>query len=293
MDIDVDLARALVAEQFPAWADLPLREPDLQGWDNRTYRLGDTMSVRLPSAPWYVDQVQKERRWLPVLAPQLPLPIPEQLALGRPGSGYPFPWAVYAWRPGRPSSAPVIADLERFAVDLAGFLGALRSADTTDAPPAGEHNFHRGGSLSVYDDQARTALTALEGRIDTDTARRVWDAALGSTWTADPVWIHGDVATGNLLVDDAGALSAVIDFGGCAVGDPACDLVIAWQLFDDDARRVFREAVDLDADTWARARGWALWKAMVVATGVSGTVSPPPGRAWDILERVLAEHRTV
>jgi aminoglycoside phosphotransferase (APT) family kinase protein len=291
MDIDVDLVRTLLAEQFPAWADLPLRSPDLPGWDNRTFRLGDTMSVRLPSAAHYVGQVAKEQRWLPVLAPELPLPIPTPIGLGTPGAGFPFPWSVYGWIPGRPAAPERIADLSRFAVDLAGFLRALQAIDTTDGPVPGAHNFHRGGTLAVYDDETREALVTLDGRIDTDTARQVWEAALAAPWTADPVWVHGDVGTGNLLVDDAGELTAVIDFGGCAVGDPACDLVVAWQLFDEPARGVFRTAVDLDDGTWARARGWAVWKAMVVATGRIGTVSPPPGRSWQVIERVLDDHR--
>ncbi|MFZ7089227.1 aminoglycoside phosphotransferase family protein [Curtobacterium sp. RRHDQ10] len=289
MDIDADLARRLVAQQFPAWADLPVRPVDLPGWDNRTFRLGDTMSVRLPSAAHYVAQVEKEQVWLPRLAPYLPLPIPAPIALGQPGEGYPYPWSVYGWIPGRPSAADTMGDTVRFATALAEFLRAFESIDAADGPPPGEHNFHRGGALAVWDDQARAALGILRGRIDTDVARRVWDDALATTWTSDPVWVHGDVGPNNLLVDDAGRLTGVIDFGGCGVGDPACDLTIAWQVFDGPSRAVFRHAMDLDDGTWARARGWALWKAMIVAAGMIGTVSPMPTRSWGVLDRVLAD----
>jgi len=261
--ITPELASRLIAAQFPQWAGLPVRPVDPGGWDNVTFRLGPDMSVRLPSGPGYAAQVEKEHRWLPVLARQLPLPIPEPLAKGAPGFGYRWPWSVYRWLPGEPAATGKVADQVRFAADLAGFLTALHRIDPAGGPPPGEHNFYRGGPLTVYDGEARAALAALHGEIDTDRAAQVWQNALAATWPGWPVWVHGDVADGNLLVD-RGRLSAVIDFGSSGVGDPACDTVIAWTYFSGDSLRVFQSLLPVDRATWARGRGWALWKAMIV-----------------------------
>ena len=225
--IDAELVRRLIALQFPEWSHLPVSAIEPGGWDNRTFRLGDHMSVRLPSAAAYVPQIEKEHRWLPELAPHLPLPIPAPLSKGMPAEGFPWPWSVYRWLDGTPAADGRITDLAQFARSLAGFLAALHRIDTTGAPPAGPHNFHRGGRLAIYDDETRAALSTLTGCIETAAARDVWEAALASEWRRLPVWVHGDIAWGNLLVQD-GALSAVIDFGSSAVGDPAGDLVIAW-----------------------------------------------------------------
>jgi aminoglycoside phosphotransferase (APT) family kinase protein len=261
--IDADLVRRLVATQLPQWAHLPVRPVEVSGWDNCTFRLGDDLSVRLPSAAAYVDQVAKEQRWLPVMAPQLSVPIPRPVALGAPGDGYPWPWSVYGWIDGDLATPDRLVDVVGFARDVAGFLVELHGVDTADGPPPGSHNFHRGGSLAVYDEDVRRSLGVLGHRVDTRAAIAVWDGALASEWLGRPVWVHGDVAQNNLLVRH-GRLSAVLDFGSSAVGDPACDLVIAWTTFDGDGRAAFREAVAADVGTWARARGWALWKALLV-----------------------------
>jgi aminoglycoside phosphotransferase (APT) family kinase protein len=245
------------------------------------------MSVRLPSAAHYVAQVDKEHRFLPRLAPHLPLPIPAPIARGAPGEGYPWPWSVYRWIEGEPASRGRIDDAIAFARDLAAFLLALERVDTADAPPPGTHNFHRGGSLAVYDSETQAALAALRGRIDTEGAAALWTEALGSRWRHAPVWVHGDVASGNLLVAE-GRLSAVIDFGGMAAGDPASDLVIAWTMFSGESRAAFLAALPLDADTWTRARGWALWKALKTAAGHDGNQREAAG-AWRTIEAVLAE----
>jgi len=260
--LDVALAERLVRTQFPQWAELPVRPVDLPGWDNRTFRLGDTMSIRLPSGPWYAMQVEKEQRWLPVLAPKLPLPIPAPVALGEPGEGYPYAWSIYRWIDGRPATPDSIGSLTTFATDLAGFLVALRQADATGGPGPGQHNFFRGGPLETYEDEARAAIDELDDAIPSDVARRILDDALTATWSGPPVWFHGDVAIGNLLVTD-GTLSGVIDFGTSGVGDPACDVVIAWTLLDDDSRAVFRRTLAVGDAMWARGRGWALWKALI------------------------------
>jgi aminoglycoside phosphotransferase (APT) family kinase protein len=270
-EIDEDLVRRLVASQFPQWADLPVLSVSTQGWDNRTFRLGADFSVRLPSAPHYVAQVEKEQAWLPRLASGLPLPIPAPVGMGAPGEGYPFPWSVYRWLEGGSAANAPPADAEAFARDLAGFLKALRGLDAANGPAAGRHSFHRGGSLHLYDAEVRVALDDLEAAIDRAACERIWSEALASAWERPGVWVHGDVAAGNLLLRD-GRLSAVIDFGQLAVGDPACDLVIAWVFLNGAARTAFRDAIELDDSTWARARGWALWKALVMITGRSGAV---------------------
>jgi aminoglycoside phosphotransferase (APT) family kinase protein len=293
------LASRLVAAQFPRWAHLPATTVDLDGWDNTTFRLGDDLSVRLPSADRYVAQVDKEHRWLPILAPQLPLPIPEPLARGAPGCGFPRPWSVYRWRAGEHATVERVADLDRFATDLADFLAALYDIDPTQGPAAGAHNFFRGGPLTTYDSQVREAISLLRTHIDTDAATEVWEAALAATWHGAPVWIHGDVTPANLLVVD-GRLSAVIDFGCSGVGDPACDVTMAWTFFFGDSRERFRDRLPLDDETWARGRGWALWKAQTTLVKALKGKGPRPDVAarmfgWRlsaraVIEEVVADH---
>jgi aminoglycoside phosphotransferase (APT) family kinase protein len=264
--ITAELAARLVAAQFPQWAGLPVRRVEPGGWDNVTFRLGAELSVRLPSGPGYAEQVDKEHRWLPVLAGQLPRQIPQPLARGVPGCGFPWPWSVYRWQPGTPLADSQVTDRSALAADLADFLAALYQVDPAGGPPPGPHSCHRGAPVSVWDDMARQSLQALDGEIDTARAAEVWQQALDATWYGKPVWVHGDVADGNLLTD-RGRLSAVIDFGCCAVGDPACDTVIAWTYFSGDSREVFKERLPVDQAAWARGRGWALWKAMFVLVG--------------------------
>ncbi|MBA3905690.1 MAG: aminoglycoside phosphotransferase family protein [Pseudonocardiales bacterium] len=284
--ITAELAARLVAQQFPAWAGLPVVPVAESGWDNRTFRLGDTMTVRLPTAEYYVAAVEKEHTWLPRLAPHLPLPIPTPLALGTPGLGYPWPWSVRRWIDGRPATEERIADLVELADDLARFLVALWAADVPGGPAAGAHSFHRGGNLVVYDRETQAALARLGGRVDAATATTLWEEALAAHPPRAPVWFHGDVAAGNLLVDDDGRLSAVIDFGTSGVGDSACDLVIAWTLFDAPSREAFRGGTALDEGAWARAAGWALWKALITLAAPAAAQIDREG-AERTLHRVL------
>jgi aminoglycoside phosphotransferase (APT) family kinase protein len=290
-EINVALVGQLIASQFPQWAHLPVKPVELSGWDNRTFHLGPDMSVRLPSAEGYVAQIEKEHRFLPRLAPLLPLPIPVPLAKGIPGNGYPWPWSVYRWLEGENATLERITDLSQFAILLAEFLLALQRIDATDGPPAGEHNFFRGGPLMTYDAETRETIQELAGEVDTDAATRVWDAALETTWQGAPVWIHGDVAVGNLLVRD-GRLCAVIDFGCSSIGDPACDLVMAWTFFSGQSREAFKATLGLDHGTWARARGWALWKALITLTE---HIDSNPGKATEarrVIAEVLADHES-
>lgn len=289
MSVDAELVRRLVADQFPQWADLPIRAVANGGWDNWTFHLGLDMSARLPSAAEYALAVEKEHRWLPELAPRLPLPISTPLAKGEPGAGYPFSWSVYKWLEGEPANTSRIADPVRFAVDLAGFLVALQGVDTTGGPSPGKHNWFRGGTLRTYDETAQNALTALKGHVDVDLAREIWAAALDAHWDGVSHWFHGDVAAGNLLLID-GRLAAVIDFGTCGVGDPSCDLAVAWTLLTANGRHAFRERLSVGEAAWARGRGWALWKTLVACAHDVSKANEEGANAWRVLGEIFAEY---
>ncbi|MDP8914324.1 MAG: aminoglycoside phosphotransferase family protein [Pseudomonadota bacterium] len=286
--IDAALVRRLIRAQFPRWADLPVEPVAFGGWDNRSFRLGERMVVRLPSDGIYAPQVEKEQHWLPLLAPMLPVAVPVPLAMGQPGEGFAWPWSVYAWLEGETADRSPIGDLRSFAASLAGFIKALQRIEPTGGPPPGPHNFGRGGPLSVYDAEARRAIALLGHRIDAEAATGALEAALAAVWHGPPVWLHGDLSPGNLLVR-GGTLTAVIDFGCCAVGDPACDLAPAWTFFDADARAAFRAALAPDRDEWRRGRGWALWKALIVLAGMTRNKLPGFDPRF-VLEQVLADH---
>ena len=284
------LVSRMIAAQFPQWADLPITRVELDGNDNTSFRLGEDMSVRLPSAERYVLQVDKEHRWLPILAEQLPLPIPQPLAKGAPGCGYPWSWSVYRWLKGAPATVEPIANQREFATALAAFLAAMYRINPAGGPPPGQHNFFRGGPLAVYDTETRNAIAALGGVIDSDAATELWEAGLGATWHGSPVWIHGDVSAENLLVDH-GHLSGVIDFGGLAVGDPACDLTIAWTFLSGEGREAFQAHVPVDAATWTRGRGWALWKALITLVRTLKSNPERAARCRRIIAEVIAEEK--
>lgn len=260
--VSAEQARRLVVEQFPQWATLPVTAVTNGGWDNWTFYLGEDMLLRMPSAEEYALAVEKEHRWLPQLAPSLPLPVPLPLSKGDPSADYPFPWSVYAWIDGTPLTFEEVADPIRFAEDLADFVAALQAIDASEGPQPGKHNWFRGATLRTYEAQALEAMEDLRGHVDDAPARRVWTQALESQWDGVDVWFHGDLAQGNLLLTE-GQLSAVIDFGTCGVGDPACDLAVAWTLLTADGREVFRKRLAIDDASWARGRGWALWKSLV------------------------------
>jgi aminoglycoside phosphotransferase (APT) family kinase protein len=263
LDIDVALVRRLVATQFPAWSDLPVEAVRPRGTDNALYRLGDDKVVRLPRREGNVGALEKELRWLPALAPVLPLAVPVPLAIGEPAVGYPLLWAVYRWLPGKPITEAPITDLARAAADLADFIVALQRVDATAGPRPGRHNVARGALLARRDEATRAAIAGLGDTIDGDALTPVWEDALAaSEWDSSPLWIHGDLDARNLLVDD-GRLSAVIDFGTLGVGDPAYDVMVAWKIFPADIRNVFCSALAVDDATWARARGLVVSQAVI------------------------------
>ena len=262
MDINVDLVKELIAHQFPEFSDLEIKMVEKSGHDNRTFHLGDNMSVRLPSGPSYALQIEKELTCLPIFKNHISLTIPSPIAKGEPSSKYPFNWAINRWIEGETVNYDNVCDLKELAVDLARFLKELQSIDASLGPLAGEHNFYRGGSLEVYDCETRNSLKKLKDVFDIDIIENIWNTALKSKYEDKPVWVHGDVAVGNLLVKN-GKLSSVIDFGILGTGDPACDYVMAWTFFDSESRQVFKEELNCDEETLNRAKGWALWKALI------------------------------
>lgn len=286
-DVDAPLVQRLIARQFPQWADLPIRPVAMDGWDNWTFHLGDRMKVRLPSAEGYAEQAEKESHWLPLLAPQLPVDVPVPIAVGQPDEGFPWLWSVYQWIEG----VPVTRAVDRLALarDVAGFLNALTAIDPASGPPPGRHSYLRGADpMEAYGADARGFVDTLGGAIDTKAAHAVLDVAAESR-AASPVWAHGDIAVGNLLVRD-GRLSAVIDFGCCAVGDPSCDLALTWVFLEGESRAAFRSLVNVDEATWARGRAWALWKAALLAS-TGQVVHPEENAPLEVIAAVIADHR--
>jgi aminoglycoside phosphotransferase (APT) family kinase protein len=258
-----ELVRRLLAAQFPQRARLPIRAVRASGTDHALYRLGETLVVRLPRIAGPVGQAEKEQRWLPWLAPRLPLAIPAPLALGAPAEGYPFPWSVYRWLDGENAYVAPLADLPRAARQLAEFIAALQAIDPARGPAPGPGNSHRGEPLRNRDAATREMIALLSGDYDAGALTAAWEAALGAPpWVGPPRWIHGDLLPVNLLVRQ-GRLSAVIDFGCLGVGDPASDLQPAWNLLTAATRPIFREALAVDDAAWARGRGWSLTVALV------------------------------
>jgi aminoglycoside phosphotransferase (APT) family kinase protein len=293
--IDVAVVRRLLAAQFPPWAQLPIAPVARSGVDNATYRLGEDMSVRLPRLPRWIGQVEREQRWLPRLAPHLPLAVPVPLAKGTPGEGYPFPWSVYRWLDGENASLERITDPRQAAIDLARFFAALQRVDSAGGPPPEWSNGFRGVPMrdgrdsAVVETRLRARIAALDGLVDTDAVTAVYEAALAApAWDAPPVWIHGDPAPANMLATD-GRLSAVIDFGTLAVGDPACDLIAAWTFLDAETRDVFRATLSVDDATWARGRGWGLTGILPSPADLINPVRAPHARRR--LNDIIADHQ--
>ncbi len=255
VDIDAEIVSALVGEQFPEYASLSIQPVDSAGTDNAMYKLGPDMVVRLPRLPDAEKQVHKEQQWLPLLGPHLPLATPIPIALGVPAAGFGMHWSIYQWLNGGNTFDEPIADLHDAAVKLGQFGVALRKLDATRGPLS-----FRGDPIAI---KATDVLLAIEDlaadqKIDRDVAMFAWHSITKlPQWDRDPVWTHGDLLPGNLLTSD-GLVSAVIDFGGVGVGDPACDMMVAWTVLTANERPIFREHAEVDDATWDRGRGWAL-----------------------------------
>jgi aminoglycoside phosphotransferase (APT) family kinase protein len=253
VDSDERLVEHLLRDQFPEWAGLPVRRLPSDGTDNAMYRLGDDLVARLPLIDWAVPQIEKERAWLPRLAPHLPLTIPEQLAIGEPGHDYPWPWAVYRWIDGANAHPDDLADAAASARELAAFVQALRAVTLADPPVS-----QRAKTLGADASRIRDAIDAVRDEFDTQALHEIWDAALAATpWEGPPMLVHADLSDGNVL-QRGGHLHAVIDFSCFGAGEPANDLDPAWGMFSGANRDAFRDALAPDDATWARGRGWAV-----------------------------------
>jgi aminoglycoside phosphotransferase (APT) family kinase protein len=285
LDTDEALVRRLLVAQFPQWAELPIEALPAGGTDNAIYRLGDALSVRLPRRRGSrVEWLDKEFEWLPKLAPLLPLQVPAPVARGAPGEGYPHEWAIYAWLEGEDAaSAPL--DLANAAVDLAELLAAFRRIDPTGGPPAAG----RGGSLRPRDEETRSGIAALGDLIDAAAVTAVWETALAAPeWDGAPMWIHGDLDARNLLVRNR-LITGLLDWGAMCVGDPACDVKVAWAVLDAETRTVFRELLEIDDATWERGRGWALSQAMIALPYYLHTYPVIVEQAWRWVGEALAD----
>jgi aminoglycoside phosphotransferase (APT) family kinase protein len=290
-DIDSPLVRRLLVRQFPRWADLPVERCRSDGTDNAIFRLGDDMAVRLPRVERATGQVEMEHRWLPRLAPLLPLPIPVPLAKGLPAEGYAWPWSIYRWIGGETATVDRVHNQQDAATRLGRFVAAMQRIDLADGPIPGPHNSFRGGPLPPRDAPVRHAIAALGGAIDGGVATDAWTAALEApVWQGQAVWIHGDLQAGNLLARE-GKLSAVIDFGTLSTGDPACDVMAAWTYLSAETRGAFRAELQVDEATWARARGWALSFGLIALAYYQTTNPGLAGFAQHAVDEVLADHR--
>jgi len=271
VEVSADLVRRLLADQHPDLARLPV-EFLANGWDNELYRVGDGLLARLPRRALGAQIITNEQRWLPGLAPRLPLPIPCPVRTGVPGCGYPYPWSVVPYLPGVPAAQASRLDPAPAAVAVGGFLGALHAPAPADAPA----NPFRGVPLAERAGSFAANLALLTGQAGQDRAGRAavlraWDAALAAPgWDGPPAWLHGDLHPANILVSD-GQVSGVIDFGDITAGDPAADLSVAWMLLPPGSHASFWSAYAAAGGAGgragdalrARARGWALNLAIV------------------------------
>jgi aminoglycoside phosphotransferase (APT) family kinase protein len=258
VETDSELVRRLLAAQHPQWAELPIERVQSAGTDNAMYRLGDHLAVRLPRIHWSVDNVAKERTWLPVLAPHLPLAVPLPVATGNPDEVFPYPWSVVRWVVGEMATLDRLSDPVQAALDLAAFVLALQAVDPTGGPEP-----RRGFPVRLQDEGVRQGVAGLRGEVDGDAVIEAWNRVMAAPdYDGPPRWFHGDLAYLNLLAE-SGKLSGVIDWGTCGVGDPAIETIVAWSLFPPDARDAYRDALGIDDATWERGKGWVL-------TGVFG-----------------------
>jgi aminoglycoside phosphotransferase (APT) family kinase protein/RimJ/RimL family protein N-acetyltransferase len=257
---DAALVRRLLLAPHPQWADLPIERVPSAGTDNAMYRLGDDLVVRLPRIDWAMENVAKEQRWLPVLAPHLPLAVPLPVAEGEPTEEFPYPWGVTQWLPGRMATPAELDDPVQAAKDLAAFVRALRAVDPTDGP-----RHRRGAPLRHADRTVRDGLGRLDGEVDVDALLHLWDEAVAAPeHDGPPTWFHGDLSYLNVLATD-GRVSGIIDWGTCGVGDPAIDMIVAWSLLPPGARDVYRDELDVGDAEWARGKGWVVTGAFGIA----------------------------
>jgi aminoglycoside phosphotransferase (APT) family kinase protein len=287
-DIDVEHVGLMISDQFPEWAGLPLAPVASSGTDNVMLRLGDRLVVRLPRISSAVPSLTKELQYARCLGQQLPAAVPVPLAQGTPGRGYPWPWTVSGWLEGE-NPSPGLDAGPALAVEIANFIRALHSLDVGKEGPIGPLRSYRGGPLAVRDEPTRSAIASCAGLLDVPLLTSAWQAASQVTeWDGPPVWIHTDLQPGNMLTCGP-RLAAVLDWGGLAIGDPAVDLIVAWNLLDATGRAAFREAVGVDESTWKRGRAWALSIGLIAYPYYADT-NPPLARVSKYqIEQVIAD----
>ncbi len=258
IDITESLVKYLISEQFPHWATLPIKPVQSSGTSNAIFRLSDAMAVRMPRIPSVAENIAREFEWLPKLAAHLPYPVPIPLAMGEPSENYPWDWSICQWVEGENPVEGQLMKPHVFAKELAKFIRALHEIKIEGGPES-----FRGRPLVVQNEEAQIAIKELHGKINTERALSIWNECLKiPAWKGKSVWIHGDLMPGNLLVKN-NSLSAVIDFGCFGTGDPACDLISAWNLFDTQSREIFKKELQVDEATWLRGQGWALSMALI------------------------------
>jgi len=285
--IDEALVRGLLSDQFPELAGLAL-VPVPGGWDNAIFRLGADRAVRLPRRALAAPLVEREQRWLPVLGPRLPLRVPVPERVGHPGRGYPWAWSVTPWVEGDPASCTGPIETDQAAEALAAFLVALHQPAAAEAP----RSAFRGVPLAERRERVVACVTACSTLLDVAVVIERWEAsAAAPAWPGPPLWIHGDLHPGNVVMK-GGDLVAVLDFGDVCAGDPATDLAAAWLLLAARVRPVFRRRVEeaglVDRDVWSRAQGWALALAVIWLAHASDDTQVTRECVWTVSE-VLAE----
>ncbi len=291
IEISEDLVRDLLREQHPDLADLPIREVE-GGWGNQMWRLGDKLAVRMQRMDTLPDPQLKERRWLPVLAPRLPLPIPTPVRSGAPSERFPKVWTVMTWVEGTPLDRGSITRGDHAADTLAAFLTALHTQAPADAPDASDFSAHPRACTHGFERLLRAVDLV---RFAEDDLRVVWDDAVAAPeWEGPRVWVHGDLHPANVVVAD-GTLAGIVDFGAVFAGDPAWDLAAAWLLLPPGgASRFFASYAQADEAAVRRARGLAAMKSLfLMLMGHNGDQGLPGGKAnWgpagrSALDRVL------
>jgi aminoglycoside phosphotransferase (APT) family kinase protein len=264
-EVDTALVQSLLKEQCPQWADLELNPILSSGTDNALFRLGNKYVVRIPRIEWSPGSVSsgvnKEYLWVPQLAQHLKIPISEPVFRGKSNEAYPWPWSITKWNNGHNPDFEKENEYDKLAVDLAYFLNELHSIKLPEVGPLSR----RGIPLKELDSETKGALKALDDDMDTKPLTLLWEKLSHTPhWDKSPVWMHGDLLPGNILIQN-NRLSAVIDFADVGLGDPACDLIVAWSLLNANSRAIFRNhLVNIDEHTWQRGKGWALSIAVII-----------------------------
>lgn len=285
------IAQQLITEQFPEFKNFEIKSIKTQGHDNRTFRLGNDLLIRLPNAQRYASSIEKEQIWLPQFAPHIATMIPKPINLGQPTSYYPFSWSIYQWIEGESANNLMQdnLDLPIIAEQLAQFLTELAAINTKNGSHPGPENFYRGGRLRIYYKQTQAALQKLSSSIDVAAYEQLWHQAVQNGWLCDPVWIHGSMNPSNIIIEDK-QLKSVIDFSRIAVGEPSCDLVMAWTFFDETSKQIFKENLNYKENIWENGRAWALWKSLITLADIQDLQAPVAKTQFKILENILNDH---